>query len=121
MIDTMFEGKNIIHKALDAAWLRNQVISQNISNVDTPGYKRNSVSFEEHLIRAMSKDDFDNSEVADIDIKVIKDNANLSTRLDGNNVNIDNESAALANNSIRFNALAQNAGYSSIKYVLDNS
>lgn len=120
MLDKVFEGKNIIHKALDATWLRNQVIAQNIANVDTPGYKRSSVSFEEQLIQSMSKSDFDKSDVDNIDIKIVKDNANLSTRLDGNNVDIDVESAALAENLIRYNALVQRAGYSGLKHVLDN-
>jgi flagellar basal-body rod protein FlgB len=120
MLDKIFEGKNIIHKALDATWLRNQVIAQNIANVDTPGYKRSSVSFEEQLIQAMSKSNFEKSVVDKIDIKIVKDNVNLSTRLDGNNVDIDTESAALAENYIRYNALVQRAGYSGIKHVLEN-
>ncbi len=47
MLDKLFNGKKIIHKALDASWKRNEVIAQNIANVDTPGYKRKSVSFED--------------------------------------------------------------------------
>lgn len=36
MLDKIFDGKNIIHKALDATWMRNQVIAENIANVDVP-------------------------------------------------------------------------------------
>ncbi len=35
----LFTNRNL-EKALDASWLRNEVISQNIANSDTPGYKR---------------------------------------------------------------------------------
>ncbi len=118
MLDKIFESKNIIHKALDASWMRNQVIAQNIANVDTPNYKRKTVSFEEQLIQEMSKSDFKNSDIKNINIKVVQENSNLSYRLDGNNVDIDTESAALAENSIRYNALIQSAGYSNIKLVL---
>ncbi|NNJ32005.1 flagellar basal body rod protein FlgB [Lacrimispora defluvii] len=121
MLDKIFESKNIIHKALDASWMRNQVIAQNIANVDTPNYKRKTVTFEEQLLQEMSKSDFKNSDVENVDIKVIQENSNLSYRLDGNNVDIDTESAALAENTIRYNALVQCAGYSSIKYVLENA
>jgi len=31
---------NILNKALDGLWLRDKVINQNISNVNTPNYKR---------------------------------------------------------------------------------
>jgi flagellar basal-body rod protein FlgB len=121
MLDKIFESKNIIHKALDASWMRNQVIAQNIANVDTPNYKRKTVSFEDQLLQEMSKSDFKNSDVENVDIEVIQENSNLSYRLDGNNVDIDTESAALAENTIRYNVLVQSAGYSSLKYVLENA
>lgn len=121
MLDKIFESKNIVHKALDASWMRNQVIAQNIANVDTPNYKRKTVTFEEQLLQEISKSDFKNSDVENVDIEVIQENSNLSYRLDGNNVDIDTESAALAENTIRYNALVQSAGYSSLKYVLENA
>ena len=37
---------NILDKAADASWLRDSAISNNIANVDTPGYKREYVNFE---------------------------------------------------------------------------
>ena len=36
--------------ALDAASMRQQAIAQNIANVNTPGYRRASVSFEERMV-----------------------------------------------------------------------
>jgi flagellar basal-body rod protein FlgB len=120
MLEKIFESKNIVHKSMDAAWIRNQAIAENIANVDTPGYKRKIVSFEEQLRQEMSRSDFKNSDVENIEIRVERENTNLSYRLDGNNVDIDTETAALAKNQIRYYALAQSAGYSGIKYVLEN-
>ena len=74
MLDKILDGKKIIHKALDAAWTRNEVIAQNIANVDTPGYKRRTVSFEELLQAVMDNKDFRKSDVDKIDIKVIYSN-----------------------------------------------
>ena len=52
MINTnAFDYINVLDKAADAAWLRNAAISNNISNVDTPGYKRQDVAFESELKR----------------------------------------------------------------------
>jgi len=120
MLDKMFDSNKIIEKSLDAVWTRNKAISQNIANVDTPGYKRKTVSFEDNLRLALKNSNYEKDDVDNIDITITQDNKNLSVRLDGNNVNIDNEMAALAENTIRYNALVQCAGFSSLKYVLMN-
>ena len=47
MIQTnAFDYINVLNRAADAAWQRNEAISNNIANVDTPGYKRQDVAFE---------------------------------------------------------------------------
>lgn len=113
MIDKLFKSKEIIHKALDAAWLRNEVISQNISNVNTPGYKKKSVAFEELLNDAIGDQKLPAA-------KVVENNS-TSTRRDGNNVDIDDEMAELAKNTIRYNTLVSRAGFSSLKYIIRGS
>ena len=37
---------NVLDKAADASWTRNDVLANNIANADTPGYKRKDVQFE---------------------------------------------------------------------------
>ena len=44
-----FNYINVLEKATDASWTRNALISNNIANVDTPGYKRKDVTFEATL------------------------------------------------------------------------
>jgi len=96
---------------MDASWTRNSVISNNIANVDTPGFKRQDVHFEDYLRNevgyTMSLDD----EVADVDLDSLMattytDYATVSYRLDGNNVDIDTESAELAKNQIKYYTMA---------------
>lgn len=41
----------LLAKALDVYSLRQKITASNISNIDTPGYKKLSVSFEEELNR----------------------------------------------------------------------
>ncbi|MDD5090603.1 MAG: flagellar basal body protein, partial [Candidatus Wallbacteria bacterium] len=43
----------VLEKGLDVAALRHQVITQNIANVNTPGYKLKDVSFEDQLNRSL--------------------------------------------------------------------
>ena len=41
-----FNYINVLDKAADAANTRNEILSNNIANVDTPNYKRKDVSFQ---------------------------------------------------------------------------
>lgn len=119
-----------MQKSLDAAWSRNEIISQNIANVDTPGYKRKDVAFEEYLINSKKRITGNRTDVRHIPISpsdidsveptVTQDYSKLSMRIDGNNVDIDTEMADLAKNSIKFNALTQmlNGSFSKIKSVI---
>lgn len=120
-----FNYINVLDKAADASWKRNEVIANNIANVDTPGYKRKDVQFESYLTAALMGDDSLESRVADaklnrLDATVYTDNANLSYRLDGNNVDIDTESANLAENQIRYYTLldSMTQEFSRLKSVL---
>jgi flagellar basal-body rod protein FlgB len=102
-----FNYINVLDKAADASWKRNEVMSNNIANVDTPGYKRKDVQFEAYLTSALIGDNSLDQRVADVrldslDASVYTDNSTLSYRMDGNNVDIDTESANLAENQIRY-------------------
>ena len=98
---------NVLSKAADASWLRNDAISNNIANVDTPNYKRQDVSFETELKHALrsskyisldKKVDALNSDgrLSHIDPRTYLDHSAFSYRLDGNNVDIDTENVELA-------------------------
>lgn len=120
-----FNYINVLDKAADASWKRNEVIVNNIANVDTPGYKRKDVQFESYLQSALMGDDSLDRRVAEVnlntlDATVYTDNISASYRLDGNNVDIDTESANLAENQIRYNALldSMTQEFNRIKAVL---
>ncbi|MCT4545378.1 MAG: flagellar basal body rod protein FlgB [Vallitalea sp.] len=118
----MYNKINILGKTANASLMRHNVISQNIANNDTPGYKRKDVKFEGVLQEALMS----NNKLSEIDInsitpQVIVDNSKLSYRLDGNNVNIDTEMTELAKNQIKFNILIDQISnnFSRIKTVLN--
>lgn len=98
---------NVLEKASDASWTRNSVISNNIANVDTPGYKRKDIRFEEYLQGAVSGGSSLDDNIADADLDSLTgttytDYASSSYRIDGNNVDIDTENAELAKNQIKY-------------------
>lgn len=101
---------NVLQQAADASWLRNTILTNNIANVDTPNYKRQDVQFETYLIEQLAGGDTMDSYVNDMDLSTLEptiytDQANLSYRLDGNNVDIDTENAELAKNQIKYNVM----------------
>ncbi len=40
MLNQSFQNINIAKKAMDGSWLRHEALSNNLANVNTPGYKR---------------------------------------------------------------------------------
>lgn len=122
-----FNYINVLKKTADASWKRNEVISNNIANVDTPGYKRKDVQFESYLMGALTGDDSLDKRVANVRMdslnsQVYTEYANLSYRMDGNNVDIDTESSNLAENQIRYYALmdSMTQEFNRLKMVLQN-
>ena len=70
----VFDYVNVMGKAADGVWLRNEAISHNIANADTPHYKRQDVSFEAELKHALRE-----SKYVSLDEKV--KNLNKDNRL----------------------------------------
>ena len=124
----VFNYVNILNKAADATWTRNELLTNNLANVDTPNYKRKDVEFQTYLVRELQGSGSLDQKVAkaslsNLEPSVYTDYSNLSYRLDGNNVDIDTESANLAENQITYNALLEsmNQEFSRIKTVLSNN
>lgn len=108
----VFDYVNVLAKAADAGWLRNEAIGNNMSNIDTPGYKRQDVAFEDVLRKALGKSHYrtTDAKVSSLDLNKLKpsiytDYANFSYRLDGNNVDVDTENAMLAENQLKYQGL----------------
>ena len=108
-----FDYVNVLDKAADASWKRESLISNNLANVDTPGYKRQDLDFQSALQTELSKNSHDSldSRIDGLDLTELNpmtytDLAGYSYRLDGNNVDIDTENVELASEQIRYQAIA---------------
>ena len=100
---------NVLTKAADASWTRNEIITNNLANVDTPGYKRKDVSFQNYLLQELTSGDstslrtrVNDVEVGNLNATVYTDFTELSYRLDGNNVDIDTENVEFASNQLYY-------------------
>ncbi|MDD6810946.1 MAG: flagellar basal body rod protein FlgB [Lachnospiraceae bacterium] len=109
-----YDYVNVLDKAADASWLRNDAISNNLANVDTPGYKRQDVDFESQLAQALKRSRYKTMDAKVSDVKTNRlnpvtytDYAGFSYRLDGNNVDVDTEGVYLAKNQIVYQGLVQ--------------
>ena len=101
---------NVLDKAADASWVRNDVLANNIANADTPNYKRKDVQFETYLSNAVAGTDSLDETVANIDLSTLEattytEQAGLSYRADGNNVDISTENVELAKNQLKYYTL----------------
>ena len=126
----VFDYINVLDRAADASWLRNQAITNNISNVDTPGYKRQDVAFEEVLAKALGRNRYQSMDSKVRSIQhgrlhrlspaVYKDYESFSYRLDKNNVDIENENVMLAENQLKYQGLITSItqDFSNLKAVM---
>lgn len=130
MINTgVYDYIDVLGKAANASWLRNEVINNNIANVNTPNYKRKDVSFDDTLAIELKKTgstlvDLDtrvaNTDKKRLEGKIYTDSTAYSYRIDGNNVDIDTENVELASNEIKYNGLISsiNAEFARLKSVI---
>ena len=128
LIDTnAFDYVNVLDKAMDASWLRNEAISNNLANADTPGYKRQDVNFETQLAKALRSSRYKTMDAKVADVKLNRlnpiaytDYAGFSYRIDGNNVDPDTEGVYLAKNQVVYQGLYQsvNEEFKNLKMVM---
>lgn len=128
-VDGMAQDKfsyELMKKALDASTVRGKVIANNMANINTKGYKRFNVSFEETL-----KDEMNDVSMKRTDERHIKDgqefgdigvkqDTSSSMREDGNNVDLESEKVNQAANTLMYNTLISqvNSRLSSLRYVI---
>lgn len=109
-----FSYINVLDRAADASWTRESAIANNVANVDTPGYKRQDVAFEDILKRELKSSKYNTLQKAvdqvsldKLEGQVYTDYASYSYRLDGNNVDIDTENVELASEQLRYQTLTK--------------
>ncbi|MGL6105067.1 flagellar basal body protein [Romboutsia sp.] len=86
---------DLMKMSLDATNLRGKVTANNIANINTSGYKRKYVTFEETL----------NNNLNNKPKIEVKTDEGSSMREDGNNVELENEKINQAATTLQYNAL----------------
>lgn len=101
MIGSDFTAR-VLERGLQAADLRHRVIAHNIANVETPGFKRSRVEFEQQLSQALEA----GQDPSAVKPEVVLE-ADQTARPDGNNVDIEGEMTRLAVNQIWYSAMTR--------------
>jgi flagellar basal-body rod protein FlgB len=96
---------NSLQTYMDLVSMRQKLVSSNIANADTPGYKTQDLDFQASFQSMLDGGSAQQSTIA-----------GLATKNDGNNVDLDRESRLLAENAMRFN-VASTLMKSSIQQV----
>lgn len=118
----IFSSIDVMNKAVDASLVRKELINQNISNSDTPGYKRVDADFESVLAKEVELRGINGIDIKNLKAKIYTDHQTTSYRMDGNNVDIQIERSEQAKVEMRYNALVtrMNAQLGRIKNILQN-
>jgi len=130
---------SLLTRAMDYRVARQDMISSNIANADTPYYKPRDISFENALIaqkNALYQDNTHQLKMAQTNSKHLapkEESSQIQPKLffrdghmarnDGNSVDIDVETTEMSKNSIMFNAIVMAAKKDSgiFKSVIDAS
>ena len=112
-MDGMYgNGIALSEKVLDYLWGRQTVSLNNVANVDTPGFKSQYVTFEEEMAKRLSEASSQKkgtkkavTDAIDASRSQLHTTWIESSRLDGNNVDIETENVTLAANQLKYNGL----------------
>ena len=100
-------ASTVLSKTMDTASARQKAIANNIANVETPGYKRSKVTFEDELKSVLSRNTGHSvREGLKSLYPVCEKDAVNPAGANGNNVNIDAEIADLAKTTLKHKAAA---------------
>jgi flagellar basal-body rod protein FlgB len=111
-----------VERSLDALSMRHQAIASNIANLNTPGYVKQEVNFEDALVDALKQstpgpagmpEAFDGMAITSSPHDVLlswqprmtPSNAGAQ-RLDGNKTTVETEMSGMAFNAVKYNAVS---------------
>ncbi len=115
--EILFNNKTniVLEKMLDRAAMNQKVISANVANAGTPGYRRLGVTFEDELKNAVNSEvvklkrtnpkHLPSGRLKNVTPEVVMIDDGYSNGI--NNVNIENEMVDLAKNQLDFNTAAK--------------
>ena len=115
MSDGLFTDTNYLlaRKMMDYTTTRQEALASNLANFETPGYKRMDVSgdFQTQLQNAVENKSTTAADLNRIQPQIVTDDSAVSTRGDGNNVEMDKEMMEMNRNSVEYEYAVKYVNY----------
>jgi len=109
MLEGVFDGTNYVavKRMLDATAMRHAAISNNIANLETPGYQRQDVraDFQTELNRLITTGN--TAEMRTLRPEIEVDPLSAARNPNGNTISLDRELLELNRNSLQYETLTQ--------------
>lgn len=87
-----------LSRFLDVSAFRTALITSNLANIDTPGYRARDINFRQELDLAANNPEFAYAEFS----PAVQEVRGLALRPDGNNVSLEREGLLLSETQLRF-------------------
>ena len=102
-----------INASLHGLTDRQKALANNLSNIETPGFLAKRVDFESALKRAISTD-------SAVNLKTRRTVSLDETNVNGNNVNLDNETVSAVETELRYQAMisAMNSQFRTLRTAM---
>ena len=112
--------ENLLQSALKAETLRQKTISGNVANLQTPGYRRADVRFEELLAKAIASPDSEGEVEIEPEIFLL---GQTKVNSNGNDVNLENEVGKMVENTLKHTAYVRilNKKFQQIQLAIDTT
>ena len=94
---------DLLESGIRAETLKQKAISNNVANLQTPGYRRLDVKFEQLLAKAIESGDAEKIDLDAIKAELYQPK-NTAVNSNGNDVNLEAEIGDMVKNSIRYKA-----------------
>jgi flagellar basal-body rod protein FlgB len=99
----------VLSHALDVRLQRQEMLSGNLANVDTPGYQARDVSFEESLENAVSASDQQRAAGETSTFEFVENTSRDAVQTHDTNGDLDATMAALSENAMSYSAASKAA------------
>ena len=108
----------VAEQGLSVLWQKQQIISQNIANADTPDYNCKYLDF-----AGILRDKLRSNGTVDVELNLVQRlfiDRNTDDQADGNNVDNDTQQAELARTQIQYDALinSMNGNFSRVRTAM---
>jgi len=101
-MDELTNNLSLLGKLMDTAALRSRVVANNLANVNTPGFTRSKVVFEETMSQALRQGRRDQAEKLE---PQVEEDLGGKVKPDGNNVHMETEMTELVKSTVLYNIL----------------